>query len=106
MDVDVAGRIVSVTSPDKVMFPEQGQTKLDLVDYYRSVEDELMGAIRGRPVLLQRFPNGAGTKGFWQKQVPAHAPEWVTRWENPEADPLPPQVTAPTELTAPAGAFE
>src|SRR5215831_753097 len=44
VDVEVAGRVVTVTSPDKVMFPEHGQTKLDLVDYYRSVEHELLGA--------------------------------------------------------------
>jgi DNA ligase D len=77
MDVEVAGRVVSVTSPDKVMFPEQGQTKLDLVDYYRAVEGELMRAIRGRPVLMQRFPNGVGGSSFFQKRVPKDAPDWL-----------------------------
>ena len=77
VDLDVAGRIVSVTSPDKVMFPQQGQTKLDVIDYYRAVEHELMGAIRGRPVLMQRFPNGVDGSSFFQKRVPKDAPEWL-----------------------------
>jgi DNA ligase D len=77
VDLDVAGRTVSITSPDKVMFPEHGQTKLDLVDYYRSVEQQLMGAIRGRPVLMQRFPNGVGGSSFFQKRVPKDAPDWL-----------------------------
>ena len=54
----MAGRVVNLSSPDKVMFPEPGLTKLDVVDYYRQVELPLMTAIRGRPVLMQRFPSG------------------------------------------------
>jgi DNA ligase D-like protein (predicted polymerase) len=77
VDIDVAGRIVSITSPDKVMFPQQGQTKLDVVGYYRSVEHELMAAIRGRPVLMQRFPNGVDGSSFFQKRVPKDAPDWL-----------------------------
>ena len=77
VDVEVAGRVVSVTSPDKVMFPEHGQTKLDVVEYYRAVEQELMGAIRGRPVLMQRFPNGVDGSSFFQKRVPKDAPDWL-----------------------------
>jgi DNA ligase D len=77
VDLDVAGRIVSITSPDKLMFPQQGQTKLDVVDYYRSVEHALMAAIRGRPVLMQRFPNGVDGSSFFQKRVPKDAPDWL-----------------------------
>src|SRR5439155_24897776 len=77
VDVEVAGRVVSISSPEKVMFPEHGQTKRDVVDYYRAVEGELMGAIRGRPVLMQRFPNGVGGSSFFQKRVPKDAPEWL-----------------------------
>ncbi len=73
----MAGRTVTITSPDKVMFPQQDQTKLDVVDYYRSIEHELMGAIRGRPVLMQRFPNGVDGSSFFQKRVPKDAPEWL-----------------------------
>jgi DNA ligase D len=77
MDVEVAGRVVTVSSPDKVMFPEPGLTKLDVVDYYRRVEAPLMNAIQGRPVLMQRFPNGVGGSSFFQKRVPKDAPEWL-----------------------------
>jgi len=73
----VAGRVVSLTSPDKVMFPEHGQTKLDVVDYYRAVEHPLMAAIRGRPVLMQRFPSGVDGSSFFQKRVPKDAPDWL-----------------------------
>ena len=77
IDVELAGRTVRVTSPDKVMFPEHGKTKLDLVRYYESVEAPLMRAVGGRPVLMQRFPNGVGGSSFFQKRVPDDAPEWL-----------------------------
>src|SRR5256714_9804337 len=75
--VEAAGREVAVTSPSKVFFPERGETKLDLVSYYQSVEESLMRAMQGRPVLLQRFPNGAGGPSFFQKRVPDVRPEWL-----------------------------
>ena len=77
VDVELAGHTISVSSPAKVMFPESGQTKLDLVRYYQAVEAPLMRAIRGRPVLMQRFPNGAGGSSFFQKRVPENAPDWL-----------------------------
>src|SRR3954467_5740976 len=75
--VQAAGREIAVTSPDKVFFPERGETKLDLVRYYQSVEEPLMRAMQGRPVLLQRYPNGAGGPSFFQKRVPEVRPEWL-----------------------------
>jgi DNA ligase D len=77
MDVEVAGRLVTLSSPDKVMFPQPGLTKLDLVDYYRSIEAPLMTAVRGRPVLMQRFPNGVDGSNFFQKRVPKERPDWL-----------------------------
>jgi len=77
IDVELAGRTVRVTSPEKVMFPDHGITKLDLVRYYESVEAPLMRAVGGRPVLLQRFPNGVGGSNFFQKRVPEDAPDWL-----------------------------
>jgi DNA ligase D len=59
------------------MFPKPGITKLDLVRYYEAVEAPLMRAMRGRPVLMERFPNGVGQKSFFQKRVPDNAPEWL-----------------------------
>jgi DNA ligase D len=77
VDVELSGRTISVSSPDKVMFPESGQTKLDLVRYYEAVGGPLMRAMGGRPVLMQRFPNGAGGSSFFQKRVPENAPDWL-----------------------------
>ena len=74
--VSVAGRDIQVTSPDKVFFAERKDTKLDLVNYYIAVE-RAPPARCGRPVLLQRFPNGAGGTSFFQKRVPENAPDWL-----------------------------
>jgi DNA ligase D-like protein (predicted polymerase) len=59
------------------MFPERGDTKLDLVQYYLAVEAPLMRAMGGRPVLMERYPNGVGASSFFQKRVPDDAPEWL-----------------------------
>jgi DNA ligase D len=75
--LDVAGRAVAVTSPDKVFFSERGETKLDLVRYYLAVAEPLMHAAGGRPTLMQRFPHGAEGSSFFQKRVPESAPEWL-----------------------------
>jgi DNA ligase D len=74
---DVAGHTVEITSPDKVMFPERGQTKLDLARYYVAVGDALMNTVRDRPTLLQRWPNGVAGPNFFQKRIPDSAPEWL-----------------------------
>jgi DNA ligase D len=66
-----------ITHPDKVLFPERGQTKGDLAGYYLTVEGPLLRAMGGRPVLLQRFPEGAGGPSFFQKRIPASAPDWL-----------------------------
>ncbi len=77
IEVEVAGRSVRVTSPDKVFFSRRGETKLDLIDYYLAVADEMMQAVGGRPTMLQRFPDGASGKSFFQKRVPKGAPNWL-----------------------------
>ena len=74
----VDGRDVRVTKPDKVFFSARGETKLDLVEYYLSVAEPMMRAMGGRPVLLERYPDGASGKSFFQKRVPKGAPEWLT----------------------------
>ncbi len=72
------GQSVSISSPDKVLFPKLGLTKLDLVNYYLAVGEPLMRWIRDRPVLLERYPNGVGGKSFFQKRIPESAPDWLT----------------------------
>jgi DNA ligase D len=77
VELDVAGRAVRVTNPDKVFFPARGETKLDLAEYYLAVGD---GALRGvfeRPTVLKRFPDGALGEPFFQKRVPEKRPEWL-----------------------------
>jgi DNA ligase D len=72
----VTERVV-ITSPDKVLFPERGETKADLADHYRRVAGPLLQIMGGRPVLMQRFPEGAGGPSFFQKRVPKNAPDWL-----------------------------
>jgi DNA ligase D len=75
--LDLDGHEVRVTSPGKVFFAERGETKLDLVEFYVAIREPLLAAMGGRPVLLQRFPEGAGGSSFFQKRVPKGAPEWL-----------------------------
>ncbi len=75
--IETDGHEVPITHPDKVFFGDRGETKLDLVRYYESVAGPLLAAMGGRPVLLQRFPNGAGGSSFFQKRVPDSRPEWL-----------------------------
>jgi DNA ligase D len=77
LELEVAGHTVRITSPDKVFFDERGETKLDLVEYYQAVEEPLLRTMGGRPTLMQRFPDGAGGKSFFQKRVPNGAPDWL-----------------------------
>jgi DNA ligase D len=75
--IEVAGRELLITSPEKVFFEERGDTKLDLVHYYQAVAGPLLAAMGGRPVLLQRFPHGASGSSFFQKRVPESRPDWL-----------------------------
>ena len=70
---------VRVTHPEKVLFPADGITKGDLVGYYRTVAPRMLPLIDGRPVTMQRFPDGIGRGGFLQKQVGRHFPDWIER---------------------------
>jgi DNA ligase D-like protein (predicted polymerase) len=76
--VEAGGHEVAITHPDKVFFSQRGETKLDLVEYYLAVEGPLMETVRDRPVLMERYPEGAGGKSFFQKRVPKSAPSWLS----------------------------
>jgi len=76
-EVEVDGHVLPITNPDRTYFPTRGETKMDLVDYYLAVDEPLMAAIGGRPLLLQRFPEGATGKSWFQKRVPESHPEWL-----------------------------
>ncbi len=75
--LDIDGREVRITSPDKVFFSERGETKLDLVEHYLRVAEPIMRTMGGRPTLMQRFPDGADGSSFFQKRVPKGAPDWL-----------------------------
>ena len=75
--VEAAGHDVPITHPEKVFFPERGETKGELAEHYLRVEAPLMRTMGGRPVLLQRFPEGATGQSFFQKRVPKDIPEWL-----------------------------
>ena len=87
----VAGHEVRLTNLDKVLFPgregEAPVTKRELVRYHALIAPAMLPYLYDRPVNLNRFPNGADKPGFWHKEVPGHAPEWLNRWRNEEADP-------------------
>jgi DNA ligase D len=77
-EVEVAGRTVRLTNPDKVYFPERGFTKGDVFRYYLAVGDGILRALRERPTTLQRFPEGIDGEMFFQKRIPTRGvPRWV-----------------------------
>src|ERR671923_2804531 len=75
--LEVAGREVTVTNPDKVFFPRTGHTKLDLVRYYLAVADGALRGVARRPMALKRFVNGAEGEFFFQKRAPTSRPDWI-----------------------------
>jgi DNA ligase D len=77
VEVSVGERTVRVSSPDRVYFSARGETKLDLVNYYLSVGDGIVRALRERPCMLHRFPKGVGGKKVHQKRLPPGAPPWL-----------------------------
>ena len=87
----VAGRDVKLTNLDKVLFPgrdgEPPVTKRELVRHYATVGPLLLPYLAGRPVNMHRFPEGVDRQGFWQQELPAGAPEWVTRWHDDDPGP-------------------
>ncbi len=75
--LDVDGRTVTISNPDKVLFPETGHTKRDLVRYYLAVADGALRGAGGRPNVLVRYPNGVGGEFFYQKRAPQSRPPWI-----------------------------
>jgi DNA ligase D len=77
VELEVSGRTVRLSNPDRVYFSARGETKLDLANYYLSVGDGIVRALRERPCMLHRFPKGTDEKKVHQKRIPAGAPDWV-----------------------------
>jgi DNA ligase D len=77
IDLEVGGRTVRISSPDRVYFSARGETKLDLARYYIGVGDGIVRALRERPCMLHRFPKGVDDKKVHQKRIPKGAPPWM-----------------------------
>jgi DNA ligase D-like protein (predicted polymerase) len=75
--IAVHGREVAISNPRKVLFPQAGYTKLDLVNYYLAVADGALRGAGGRPNVLVRYPNGVGQEFFYQKRAPESRPDWI-----------------------------
>jgi bifunctional non-homologous end joining protein LigD len=87
---EVFGRRLKVTNLDKAIFPgrdgEEPITKREFIGYAARIAHTVLPYLEGRALNMNRFPGGADTKGFWHKQLPEHAPDWLPRWDNPNAD--------------------
>src|SRR6266498_1693814 len=77
-------REFAVTHPERVLFGDDAITKGELVDYYLAVAGAMLPLVAGRPVTLQRFPNGLGGPGFYQKQAGTNVPDWIQRVRVPK----------------------
>lgn len=77
VELEVGHRTVRISNPDRVYFPARGETKLDLVNYYLSVGDGIVRALRDRPCMMHRFPKGLAGEKVHQKRVPNGAPPWL-----------------------------
>jgi DNA ligase D-like protein (predicted polymerase) len=75
--VQAAGREVTVTNPDKMVFPLPGITKLDLINYYLAVAEGALRGVSGRPMILKRFVKGIDQEAFFQKRAPTSRPDWI-----------------------------
>ncbi|HYZ73709.1 MAG TPA: ATP-dependent DNA ligase, partial [Chthoniobacterales bacterium] len=75
--VEVNGRKVKVSNPEKVLYPATGFTKTDLVEYYMAISPVLLPHLKNRPISLKRYPEGVDGFFFYEKQCPSHRPDWV-----------------------------
>jgi bifunctional non-homologous end joining protein LigD len=75
-----------LSHPDKILFPEQGDTKQDLADYYFKIAPAMLPYLKDRPLSLQRFPGGIGEAGFYQKEIPETYPQWIQRARIPKRE--------------------
>jgi bifunctional non-homologous end joining protein LigD len=83
---EVQGRELKVSNLDKVLFPPD-MTKREVIRYYARVAPYMLPYVYDRPMNMHRYPDGVHKPGFWHKEVPSHAPEWLRQWHNTEADP-------------------
>lgn len=75
--VRIGSRTIEVDKGDKVLFPGEGLTKGEIVEYHRDVAARMLPFLRGRPLVMRRFPDGIAEAGFFQKETPDHFPDWI-----------------------------
>ena len=73
------GHTIELGHADKVLFPDAGLTKADLADYYQRIAEVMLPHLKGRPVTMQRFPDGIEAEGFYQKKASDYFPSWIRR---------------------------
>jgi bifunctional non-homologous end joining protein LigD len=78
-EITVGSRAIEVANLDKVVFPDEGITQADLIDVYRRLSDTILPHLEGRPLTMQRFPDGIQNEGFYQREAPDYFPDWITR---------------------------
>jgi bifunctional non-homologous end joining protein LigD len=79
VEVEVEGRRLSLSNLDKVLYPQTGFTKGQVIDYYSRVAPAVLPHLRDRPLTLKRYPNGVEAQYFYEKNCPSHAPDWVRK---------------------------
>ncbi|WP_327420359.1 non-homologous end-joining DNA ligase [Streptomyces sp. NBC_01230] len=84
--IRVGDRTVAISNADKELFPDDGITKAELIDFYRTVSRPLLTHLRGRPLAMERHPDGYGGRSFFHKDVPGYFPDWIHRQEVPKED--------------------
>jgi bifunctional non-homologous end joining protein LigD len=77
VEVEIDGRVLSLSNLGKVMYPEAGFTKGQVVDYYTRIAPAVLPHLRGRPLTLKRYPDGVEGEFFYEKNCPRHRPDWV-----------------------------
>jgi bifunctional non-homologous end joining protein LigD len=77
VEVDIAGRHLKLSNLDKVLWPDAGFTKGQMIDYYARIAPVMLPHLKGRPITLRRFPNGVDAKSFFEKNCPSHRPPWL-----------------------------
>src|SRR5918998_4707660 len=75
--VRIDGREIEISRPEKVLFPDDGITKGELIEYYARIAPWMVPHLRDRPLTLERYPNGINTKRFFQKEVSSYFPKWI-----------------------------
>lgn len=84
--VEVGGRDLAITNLEKLYWPEDGYTKADLIEYYTRMAPYMLPYLRGRPMVLTRYPNGIHGKWFYQKDTREDVPDWIPTWAAPAED--------------------